>query len=263
MSSETKPLRIFVWAHPRSRSTALEFSVNTLPNVKAFHELYCLAYHNGEERPVALDKALPVTGVGLQFRQVKETLEKDYPGNDVIFCKDIAYSLDRDFDRLPKGFQHTFLIRDPRKSIVSWWKACLKEGLKYEDWILEEGGIKHVYDLFKYVTEDLGQPPVILDADELANHPEDTLRAWCPRVGLEFNPGMLHWEAANVSHWLEFHQTAFYRDTFFGQALTSTGFTPTVESDIDWTKVPEFVKGRIRDAVPYYEKMYKLRITKQ
>ncbi len=56
------------------------------------------------------------------FQWVKNMLKADYPGKKVIFCKDHVRAIEDDFDRIPVGYHHTFLIRKPARHYLSLWK---------------------------------------------------------------------------------------------------------------------------------------------
>ncbi|XP_070581538.1 uncharacterized protein [Ptychodera flava] len=150
-------------------STVFELSLASRTETKVFHELYALAYYHGDERDSKYED-LEWAIEGYTVKDVIKTLEAEYPGKDVILCKDVALCLNGNYDCLPKGYIHTFLIRDPRRSITSFWKIL--KGLKLPpDMLPPTGGVKQLHDLHNYVTDTLNQESIIIDASDLADQP--------------------------------------------------------------------------------------------
>ncbi|XP_006816111.1 uncharacterized protein LOC102800959 [Saccoglossus kowalevskii] len=258
MSTTDNPRRIMLWAYPRSLSTVLEFSVAALDNVKMFHELYNLVFHNGEDRPLEREKAFFVEGH--TYKSVKQKLENDYPGKSAIFCKDIAYTLDNDYSRLPRDYRHTFIIRDPRRTIPSYYKATIGCGIQFDEWLPSSGGVKQLYDLFVYVTEMLGQEAIIIDAYDLCNNPRQILQKYCKKVGLQFQDKMLNWEPGNNDHWHKLFSQSFFTEAFKGAAIRSREFLPMSYETVDLEGLPDYGVKQIEEAMPYYELLYDKRI---
>ncbi|XP_006816110.1 uncharacterized protein LOC102800842 [Saccoglossus kowalevskii] len=261
MSNSDNIRRVMLWAYPRSLSTAMEFSVAALDKIHIFHELYNFAFHNGEDKPT--DRKQSVLVEGFSYRCVKETLEKDYPGKTAIFGKDIAYALDNDYSRLPRGYQHTFIIRDPRKTIPSYYKAATECGIRFDEWLPSSGGVKQLYDLFVYVTEMLGQEAIIIDAYDLCNNPRQILQKYCKKVGLQFQDKMLKWKPGNNDHWYILYKKAFFTEAFKGAAMRSREFLPMSYETVDMEGLPDYGVKQIEEAMPYYELLYDKRITKE
>ena len=110
--------RVFLWSAPRCISTAFEHSVRTLEGIRTFHEPFSAAVYLGEERtsPRYADVD-PIPG--FRFAEVKQRLEAQSPRMRGVFVKDMAYAALDHLAYLPCGFRHTFLIRDPRRSLPS------------------------------------------------------------------------------------------------------------------------------------------------
>ncbi|XP_006812259.1 uncharacterized protein LOC102806879, partial [Saccoglossus kowalevskii] len=245
--------RIILWAYPRSMSTVTELSIAALGNLEIFHEPYVSAYYNGK---LPLDLFKKYT-----YADVKDMLEKPYPGKDAIFAKDLAYTVDGDYSRLPREYQHTFLIRDPRQSIPSFHKAAIESGSTFTDkWLPFSGGVKQLYDLFVYVTEILGQEATIIDAYDLCNNPRQILQEYCKRVGLHFHEKMLKWEPGNNGHWQKFGKQSVITDGLARQALRSTEFLPISNTSVDMENIPDYAVEQIKLAVPYYKLLHDKRI---
>ena len=114
-----------------------------------------------------------------------------------VFVKDMCYYVvdrirdDVDFIR---RMVSTFLIRDPARSIPSYYR--LDPGVT-----LEEIGCEAQYRCFQRFAEVTGRTPVVVDAADLAADPAGTLRAYCRALGLPFMPEALEWDAALPRAW--------------------------------------------------------------
>ncbi|XP_070581561.1 uncharacterized protein [Ptychodera flava] len=250
------PTRVMIWAHQRSLSTVFELSLVSRLESKVFHELYARAYYSGDERVYANQ----VTNVpGYTFKDAIEILERDYSGKDVILCKDIAMCLDGKYDRLPKGYIHTFLIRDPRLSVRSLCKVL--EITNQPKSMPLTGGVKQLYDLHNYVTNTLKQQSIIIDASDLANQPEKLIRKFCEAVGIPYCESYLNWKPNNTDHW-----HAVCKDTplhvFYNNAVKSTHFKPTHDTNdpVDISRLPHYAQLQIRAALPYYNELFEKRL---
>ncbi|XP_070581531.1 uncharacterized protein [Ptychodera flava] len=196
------------------------------------------------------------------MKDVTETLEGDYPESDVILCKDLACCLGKNYDSLPKGYVHTFLIRDPRRSISSLCK--IHNQLKIPAHMFPStGGVKQLHDLHNYVTNTLDQKSIIIDAGDLAKEPEKTIRKYCEAVEIPYSDSYLNWTPNNIDHW-----HAIWKDTaleaFFGDAVGSTHFKPLHDRDkdqeMDISDVPHQGQLHIEDALPYYNELFEKRL---
>ncbi|WP_436794982.1 hypothetical protein [Actinospongicola halichondriae] len=90
---------------------------------------------------------------------------------------------------------------------------------------------------FADLLDTSGQDYDVLDAADLQRAPEPTLRAWCARHDLDFDPATLRWEpgvVAQWNRWLEFHASA----------IASSGFTAREPSN-----PPVVTDGRIAELV--------------
>ncbi|XP_070580525.1 uncharacterized protein [Ptychodera flava] len=252
------PKRVMIWAHPRSLSTVFELSLASRQETKVFHELYSIAYHFGDDRVYPNDE---VTVPGYTYKDVIETLESGFPGNDVILCKDIAFCLDGKYDRLPKGYTHTFLIRDPRRSIVSLCKTYRATDAPL-DTLPPTGGVKQLRDLHNYVTDTLNQESIIIDASDLADKPEKIIRKYCEAVEIPYCDSYLSWKPDNIDYWHAIWKHAAIHDTCFGNAVKSTHFKPLPDKGNPFviTDLPPQAQLQVEAALPYYDELFQKRI---
>ena len=118
-------------------------------------------------------------------------------------------------------FQFAFLIRHPRRSIPSYYRCTvppLDKVTGFENFMPSEAGYHELRRLFDFLVESgvvARKNAVVIDADDMLDDPETTIREFCERVGLEFSPDMLQWSEADTEHavqafekWKGFHEDA-------------------------------------------------------
>lgn len=218
---------VWLWAHPRSRSTALERMMMERGDVTVWHEPLVSLYDDGS-----------VPGLdGSLLGSVAEVVghAKAYPGR--LFVKDTTeyrYPLDAG---LAAGITHTFVVREPAATIAS--HVAIKPDASCSDI-----GYEHQYALFELV-RSLGAEPVVVDSDRLTAAPEAVVAAYCAAVGLPYLPAAMRWEAGHRPEWERTRK--WHLD-----AGTSTGFTARPPRAVE---LDDRLRGFYAHHRPYYDRM--------
>ena len=153
-----------------------------IPNSKVFHEPYANPYYYGPERqsPRYLSQDIDTSA---SYGDTNLLLTKQCDQNlNLIFCKDMAYAIENHFEMLVndnglREYQHTFLMRDPRKTIPSLYKASTnKQQPGWEKFYPYEAGFKQLQELFDFVKANLDASPVVIDANDILADPEATIK---------------------------------------------------------------------------------------
>ncbi len=98
-----------------------------------------------------------------------------------------------------RKFHFTFLIRHPRRSIPSYWRCCippLSDKHGFEEFMPNEAGYEELVRFFNFLIDnDIVDKRhlTVVDADDLLDSPEKTIRQFCERTGIDFQPEMLVW----------------------------------------------------------------------
>ncbi|XP_013411779.1 branched-chain-amino-acid aminotransferase-like protein 2 isoform X2 [Lingula anatina] len=197
------------------------------------------------------------------FKKSKAEYEEDYPGFDLIFGKEMAVYLMGKLDTMdyiPSGYQHTFLIRNPKQATPDLYK-CLtdkeRNGCDHFDKL--EATYKPIHQLFHLIKKETGQTPVLIDADDLLNDPAGIVKRYCSLTGIEFVPSMLQWEAGSTkdTHWHRW-------PGWYEELTTSTGFKKLEEVSSqkppDLNDLPVEVQESIQENMPLYEELKEYRI---
>ena len=292
--NDSEPSRVMLWSCPRSRSTAVLRSISNVQGGVCYCEPYMTAFLLGPESkvPSAADPNSPedLPGSDLAydssiatFAWVKQTLEATHPNTTrLIFVKDFAFCLGGKMERLPRGYRHTFLIRNPRQVVPSWIE-CNKEfrppnappgtdGM--DEWNRCQMGKHAGYDdllgVYEYIRENIDPRPFVMDADDLVSQPESVMRAYCEAAGISFTKTLVEWEDTGMAinaKWIACRQ--ILRDFQFNYHLNinlSSKFMksqdlfkpPRPESSLS-PEVLEYIQG----CMPFYEKLYDKRFVPQ
>ena len=187
------------------------------------------------------------------------------------------------YQYLPEGYKHTFLIRNPLRSIYSYRKSRMgfqrsSEGLcsledenrnereydlaRDDQWFHNKCYVKDQYDLWMHVKENLDSNPVVIDADDLLTKPKETLSAYCAAVGLPYSDSLLQCDAS-VDAMRKIKapgdELLVKEVNFYGMAMRSSSFHPPSPLPSRDTLTPDVIKWSDR-AMNYYKEMYERRL---
>ena len=252
---------VFLWTTPRCASTAVEFSISTLPNVKTYHEPFHLAFR--QKWPLKFNVDLHTSQPSHEYsyeNTIVKILDNSH-GKDVVFVKDHAKFIRDNFDILLDKrllcFTHTFLIRHPIKSILSFYN---KDPVNFKHWYEhKEIGFTDLYDLYSYLNQHLGISPVIIEADELLTNPEKMMEAYCNVVGITYKEGMTKWEPGSMDT-QEFQDQKYFSLKWSDTALKSSGLMKPGPLPVIPEGLPEEVYKCIEESLVPYNKLYSLRL---
>ncbi|XP_071956230.1 uncharacterized protein [Antedon mediterranea] len=292
--ADNKQVRVILWCIPRTVSTAFEKCMSNLDDVQIINEPYVSAYIFGPEMKQPLESfaeneekiIAKTTKVDLGFdagwdtnkatyKFTKENLlEAEYQGKKVVFVKDMAYGIAWKLHMLPEGYRHAFLIRNPIKVFTSWKKVLDKLGKVHStEFSLESKGNNMLPEnyffgesvqLYEHLVKTGIEPnPMIIDSDDLLENPEFILKQFCKHTGIQYKDELLSWNAGDgvVKNWKfsEIFMQGNQLCGYFADAFASQNFYKSSPA-ADRADLPEDVKVCVDASMPYYEKMYALRL---
>ncbi|XP_071957944.1 uncharacterized protein [Antedon mediterranea] len=273
MSSESrdklKQIRFIAWSQPRSLTTALMRSMECVPDVELIYEPFTTSAFLGPERfRRYLTVELPMRK-DLSFQATKEKMEMKFEGKKVIFAKDFAFNLNGNYDLIPDGYQHTFLIRHPIRTYLSMyrvWKNFNPElGVDiFKTYFTPRLGFQELHELYNYVVDKTGKEPLVLDTDDLLENPKGILKILCDEVGLEFSEQMLSWGLEQPVQWNadDDYLNIDKMIGFHGNSLSAGGFVAgSVKPLPKFEDLPEIVQEYVNISQPFYDKLYEKRTT--
>ena len=237
------------WVHPRSISTGFERVFIERSDYKVLHEPFSPLYYVYEKRVDCPGQHID-PNVPHSYADIRQWILEE-GDKAAVFFKDMAY---HPFDHIIKDDEflqrltHTFLIREPEKTILS-------HAVMNPDVTRDEIGYELEFKLFEKVAEVTGQTPVLIDADELEGDPAGIIKAYCEAVGIPFIKDSLSWDPGQVPEWDSWKE-------WHVDAAESSGIQKNMETfDFGLDDRPN-LRDHYEYHLPFYEKLFEHRITK-
>ena len=241
---------IVLWATPRSTSTAFEWMMRMRGDMACFHEPFGEAWYQGDEaRWPRLAPDSPRTP-GLTFASVLARL-KDAAANKKVFSKDMPQFTDHLWSNEFLGhFKHSFLIRHPAKVLTSVHR-------NWPEFDRREIGFDVQRRLFDRIADETGEPPPLIDSDDLLEDPHGLVEVYCNAVGVPFIPEALSWEPGERREVLWYDTNSVWHENL----KNSDGLKPQPRKDADISATPQWVQDMYAEFLPHYEHMRAHRLT--
>ncbi len=237
-----------LWAVPRSTSTAFEWMMRQRGDLHCLHEPYGEAWYQGENPMWPRLRADSVRTPGLTLESVTEKL-LDLATAESVFIKDFPHYISHLWtNELLSHFNHSFLIRHPAKTITSMFD-------KWPDFHPREVGFKEQRELFDKLWKSSGEPPPVIDSDDLLAEPHAIIKRWCESVGIPFIEEALSWEPGardEVSWW--------DGGSFHANLRNSSGLKPQVRQYKEIGDVPDRVGAVYTECLEHYQYLFGHRI---
>lgn len=234
-----------MWSGPRNISTALMRAWENRPGTTVWDEPFYAHYllrtgvpHPGRDDVIAACETDPAAVVRRILGPIPE-------GADIHYQKHMAHHMlpGMDLDWMD-DVENAFLIRDPADVLRS-----LARNVPDPD--LEQTGFPQQVRLFQRVRESTGREPPVVDARDVLDDPEGTLRALCDALGVPFTPRMLSWPSGRRA------TDGVWAQHWYDRVERSTGFHP-YEPKAE--PVPEESQDVLDEAVPLYRELRRHRI---
>lgn len=239
---------VVLWAVPRSTSTAFEWMMRQRGDMTCFHEPFGEAWYQGEAPLWPRATADSLRTPGLTLRSVERML-LETARTRPVFSKDFPHYIDTIWtDAFLAPYTHSFLIRDPAKTITSIVR-------NWPDVHPKELGFREQHMLFQRLAERGGTPPPVIDSDDLLEDPNGIVAAWCESVGIPFIERALRWEPGPrdaVSWW--------DGGSFHENLRNSDGLKPQPRRDADISSASDHAKRLHADVLPFYEALREHRL---
>ena len=237
-----------LWAVPRSTSTAFEWMMRQRGDLQCFHEPFGEAWYQGENPLWPNANQDSVRTMGLTLESAWEALKQAAKQNPV-FTKDFPHYIKTiNSTEILSRSNHSFLIRDPAKTISSLYKHA-------PDFHADEAGFREQRELFDKLCDQFGTPPPVLDSDDLLANPEKMVALWCDAIGIPFMQNALSWEPGardEVSWW--------DGGSFHENLRNSDGLKPQPIKHADIRQVSDRAKQIYQDILPHYQHLYQYRL---
>ncbi|MEL7036553.1 MAG: sulfotransferase domain-containing protein [Cyanobacteria bacterium J06592_8] len=253
-----KTKHIAMWACPRTRSTAITRAFEQLDDCMIYDEpldgcYFVNSFSDHDQIDYTSDylSRHPETN----YSSIVQKLTGDLPkGKSFSFQKHMSNHLLPGFDRSwLSQVKNFFLIRNPKETVFSYWKARTTSGFAWEEWKSRVGWAEH-YQLFQEVEDLIQEKPLVIDSSDLVKNPHSYLKVLCNKLGVKFSEKMLGWQKRKTSV-LSWENTIF--ENFSENVVNSTGFFQESQEEIN---IPDILEPCINKCMPFYEEMSKYRL---
>src|ERR1700735_2712451 len=177
-----------LWSAPRARSTAFFRSMAGGGVLPVFREPFCNLKNYGETD--AGGRTFDSAAALLAWLR-GEACDRDVFFKDTMDHQHDAVLADRPF--LAEA-RHAFLIRRPEEIAASYYAL-------FPPMTINAIGMQRLCEMQAAISDAGGNPPIVLDSDDLVARPAATMAAYCAAVGLPFNPQALTWEQGEQPEW--------------------------------------------------------------
>lgn len=174
------------------------------------HEPFCTFYDTGSVEIVSPEGDLE----RLESYDAIADRIVEWSGRTNVFLKEtLEYRYDVLFRRtdLLRAFTHTFLIREPEKTINSHYAMNA-------NFSFAELGYGNLLDLYEALVSEKTGVADIVDADELLQDPATVVSHYCSRTGIAYDPDSLSWKQGESGLWRRTQK-------WHKEVSSSTGFT--------------------------------------
>ncbi len=237
--------RIAMWSGPRNISTAMMRSFETRPDTNVVDEPLYAHYLNetGLEHPVA---DVVMQSQSMDWRVVADELRAPLPdGVTVHYQKHMSHHLLPCIEReWMRDLTHAFLIRDPRAMLASYRE-------KREEVSLEDLGLPQQVALYKWVEEELGVTPPLVDSKDVLLDPRGMLGALCEELGIGFDEAMMSWPAGRRD------SDGVWASWWYNAVMRSTGFQPYKPKELN---LDDELEAIATEAMPLYDWLFERRL---
>ena len=238
-------IRIAMWSGPRNISTAMMRAWGNRDDTFVIDEPFYAYYlkATGIEHPGA-DEVV-ATGETDWRKVVAHLTGPTANGKQIFFQKQMTHHLLPEIGREWLGAViNCFLIRDPREVIHSYIK-------KREDPALEDLGFVQQEEIFDFVRTHTNALPPVVDARDVLQNPERTLRLLCEAIGIRFSKSMLSWAPGlrdTDGIWAKYWYTEVAKTTSFQP------YRPAL------TEVPRRLQEIYQQSSECYQRLYEHRL---
>ena len=166
-----------------------------------------------------------------------------------VFLKD---TMDNQYDevladrRFLAEARHAFLIRRPEEIAASYYAL-------FPSMTINAIGMERLCGMRAAISDAGGNPPVVIDSDDLVARPAATMAAYCTAVGLPFDSRALTWEPGEQPGW---ERSAVWHT----DASNSSGFELRERTYLCTVENSEKLARYAAHHRPFYEQLFAQRM---
>jgi len=141
---------------------------------------------------------------------------------------------------------HAFLIRRPEEIAASYYAL-------FPPMTIDAIGMERLCEMQAAISDAGGNPPIVIDSDDLVARPAATMAAYCTAVGLPFKSRALTWEPGEQPEWQR--SAGWHTD-----ASNSSGFEWRERTYVYTVENSEKLARYAAHHRPFYEQLYAQRM---
>ena len=209
-------LNLAMWSGPRNLSTALMRSFGNREDViEVIDEPFYASYLKESNKKHPMYKEVLESQESNWKMVVKNCLRED--GMGICYQKHMVQHILPNFEKkwILKCV-NCFLIREPKEVVSSFLK-------KWPEADFEDFGFLDQINLFHYIKNESGMPPVVIDAANLRDSPETYLPRLCSKLNISWDPKMLQWDAGLKPY------DGIWASHWYPSVNSSTGFKKNIQ----------------------------------
>jgi Sulfotransferase domain len=142
--------------------------------------------------------------------------------------------------------RHGFLIRRPEEIAASYYAL-------FPPMTINAIGMERLCAMQAAISDAGGNPPIVIDSDDLVARPAATMAAYCAAVGLPFNSRALTWEPGEQGEWQR--SAVWHADT-----SGSSGFERRERTYLHTVENCEKLARYAAHHRPFYDQLYAQRV---
>lgn len=211
---------IALWVHPRSMSTAVERIMRERGDLTCFHEPFMYDYYLNRS-PRSMPQFEPEEHQRQSYDETWRMILEAAKQGPVCFKDMSYYHLPQIYEdvELAKRLTNIFLIRDPRRAILSYHK--LDAGVSSV-----EIGLEALWLHANWLDTVVGQTPIVVEAEAIQADPVGTVGGVWERIGLPDCPQAFAWRDGEIPEgWRSV--TGWHKDV-----IDASGIRPPEEDGI-------------------------------
>jgi hypothetical protein len=231
---------IALWSHPRSMSTAFERIMRARGDLECLHEPFMYDYYiNRSTRQMPHFDALD--DHPRSYDAIRDMILEKAERRPVFF-KDMSYYVVPHIFADPvflARVTHSFLIRCPKASIVSYAKLD-------PDMLLEEIGLEAQWRHAEYLMGRTGRAPVVVQSESVQADPHGQMRKYWQAVGLPDRPEALDWKEPAPDDWQQVQ--GWHQDVMSSKTIRPISAEQAARTEADF--------ARLVAAAPRFQSLY-------
>lgn len=238
---------ISMWSGPRNLSTALMYSFENRGDIKIADEPFYgyFLYNNKIMHP---KRNLIIKTMECDKNKLIDYLSdtQNLGTKKIWYQKQMTHHINiKDDISWVNKVTNCFLIRDPLDVIISYQKI-------YKNISMNLIGLEQQNKIFDYVINNIDNKPLVIDANDLRNNPETTLKIACKKLNIEFTEKMLQWPKGPKKN------EGLWGECWYKNAWETTSFIS--KKNNKKIKINKSIKDLYAQAKIFYNKLYDYKI---